>query len=148
MRLATSLFLASLVTLSVDAASIFLVSQEEMLQSNAANLSFVAKIAPPPDAPIIDVLAPKLDGLITSPTPIFLRFLPKEPSKVRSDSFKAYYGSFQIDITSRLLAVAQVSPQGVTLKEVALPKGNHKILLSVEDSEGRLGSRLIEFEVK
>lgn len=148
MRVATSLFITSLVALSVNAATLLLVSQEEMLQSNATNLSFTAKIAPPPDAPIIDLITPKLDGPITSPTPILLRFLPKEPSKVKPDSFKAYYGSFQIDITSRLLAIAQVSPQGINLKEASLPKGNHKILFNVDDSDGRQGSKLVEFEVK
>jgi hypothetical protein len=47
-----------------------------------------------------------------------------------------------------LLGVAQVTAQGINLKEAALPKGSHKITLNVQDSEGRVGSKIIEFEIK
>jgi hypothetical protein len=127
---------------------LWLVTPEEMLKSNGAKPPFYPKVVPPLDAPVIDVITPKLDGPIGSPTPILLKFVPKVPSNVKPDSFKAYYGSFQIDITNRLLGVAQVTAQGINLKEAALPKGSHKIILNVQDSEGRVGSKTIEFEIK
>jgi len=130
------------------AEPLWLVTPEEMLKSNSVKRLLYPKVVPPLDAPVIDVITPKLDGFITSPTPILLKFVPKAPANVRPDSFKAYYGTFQIDITNRLLGVAQVTAQGINLKEAALPKGNHKITLNVQDSEGRVGSKIIEFEIK
>jgi len=32
--------------------------------------------------------------------------------------------------------------------EAKLPNGKHKLVLNVQDSDGRVGSRLIEFEIK
>jgi len=147
-----STLLAALVILLAPlqalADPLWLVTPEEMLKSNSAKPPFYPRVVPPLDAPVIDVITPKLDGSIASPTPILLKFFPKAPANVMPDSFKAYYGTFQIDITNRLLGVAQVTAQGINLKEAALPKGNHKIILNVQDSEGRIGSKIIEFEIK
>ena len=137
-----------LAPLQVLAEPLWLVTPEEMRQSNTAKPPFYPKVVPPLDAPMIDVIAPKLDSPIGSPTPILLKFIPKAPANVKPESFRAYYGTFQIDITNRLLGVAQVTAQGINLKEAALPKGSHKITLNVQDSEGRVGSRTIEFEIK
>jgi hypothetical protein len=137
-----------LVPLQALAEPLWLVTPEEMLKSNSAKPPFYPRVVPPLDAPVIDVITPKLDGSIASPTPILLKFVPKAPANVKPDSFKAYYGTFQIDITNRLLGVAQVTAQGINLKEAALPKGSHKLTLNVQDSEGRVGSKTIEFEIK
>ena len=137
-----------LAPLHVLAEPLWLVTPDEMLKSNGAKPPFYPKVVPPLDAPVIDVITPKLDGSITSPTPILLKFVPKAPANVKPDSFKAYYGTFQIDITNRLLGVAQVTAQGINLKEATLPKGSHKITLNVQDSEGRVGSKTIEFDIK
>ncbi|MBU3603265.1 hypothetical protein [Polynucleobacter sp. AP-Kaivos-20-H2] len=137
-----------LAPLQVIAEPLWLVTPEETLKSNSAKPPFYPRVVPPLDAPVIDVITPKLDGSITSPTPILLKFVPKAPANVKPESFKAYYGTFQIDITNRLLGVAQVTAQGINLKEAALPKGSHKITLNVQDSEGRVGSKIIEFEIK
>jgi hypothetical protein len=147
-----STLLAALVILFLPlqalAETLWLVTPEEMLKSNSVKRPLYPKVVPPLDAPVIDVITPKLDSFIASPTPILLKFVPKAPANVRPDSFKAYYGTFQIDITNRLLGVAQVTAQGINLKEAALPKGSHKITLNVQDSEGRVGSKIIEFEIK
>jgi len=151
MRLSPTLLAALVILLApfqVLAEPLWLVTPEEMLKSNSAKPPFYPRVVPPLDAPVIDVITPKLDGSIASPTPILLKFIPKAPANVKPDSFKAYYGTFQIDITNRLLGVAQVTAQGINLKEAALPKGSHKITLNVQDSEGRIGSKIIEFEIK
>jgi len=151
MRLSPALlsaFFISLTSIQAIADPLWLVTPEEMSESNHSKPLFSIKAVPPLDAPIIEIVAPKLDATINSPTPILLKFSPKAPATVKPESFKAYYGSFQIDITSRLLGVAQVTAQGINLKEASLPKGNHVITLNVQDSEGRVGSRTIEFEIK
>ena len=59
------------------AQSLFLVSEEEMLASNANKVFFYPKSTISPDAPKIELVSPKLDSTISSPTQIQLKFLPK-----------------------------------------------------------------------
>jgi hypothetical protein len=129
-------------------ANSFLVSAEEMNLSNAADTGLRPKSVPAVDAPIIELVSPKLPGEVTSPTIIELRFIPVTPSTIRPETFKALYGALKVDITSRILGVTEVTPSGILVKEAKLPKGKHRIQLLLEDSLGRVGSRWMEFEVK
>ena len=125
-----------------------LVSVDEMNASNIAKPPFTAKSVAPKDAPLIELSAPKLSAPVSSPTPIELKFQPTPPSAVKPDTFKVLYGSFEIDITKRILNVAKVTESGVFVQEANLPKGKHKLLMVVEDTAGRRGNRSIDFEVK
>ena len=125
-----------------------LVSVDEMNASNNAKPPFTAKSVAPKDAPLIELSAPKLTALVSSPTPIELKFQPTPPSAVKPETFKVLYGSFEIDITKRILNVAKVTESGVFVQEAILPKGKHKLLMVVEDTAGRRGNRSIDFEVK
>ena len=125
-----------------------LVSFDEMNASNNAKPPFTAKSVAPKDAPLIKLSAPKLSVPVSSPTPIELKFQPTPPSAVKPETFKVLYGSFEIDITKRILNVAKVTETGVFVQEASLPKGKHKLLMVVEDSSGRRGNKTIEFEVK
>ena len=58
------------------------------------------------------------------------------------------YGSFEIDITKRILSLTKVTETGVFVQEASLPKGKHKLLMVVEDTSGRKGNRVIEFVVQ
>jgi hypothetical protein len=132
----------------VFAQPLFLVTEEEMVASNANKNFFYPKSTISPDAPKIELITPKLDTAIASPTQIQLRFLPKTPATTKPDTFRVLYGTFQIDITDRLMKVATVTAQGITVPEAKLPSGKHKLVLNIQDSDGRVGSRLIEFEIK
>jgi hypothetical protein len=125
-----------------------LVSVDEMNASNNAKPPFTAKSVAPKDAPLIELSAPKLFAPVSSPTPIELKFQPTPPSAVKPETFKVLYGSFEIDITKRILNVAKVTESGVLVQEANLPKGKHKLLMVVEDTAGRRGNRSIDFEVK
>ena len=125
-----------------------LVSVDEMNASNNAKPPFTAKAVAPKDAPLIELSAPKLSAPVGSPTPIELKFQPTPPSEVKPETFKVLYGSFEIDITKRILNVAKVSATGVHVQEASLPKGKHKLLMVVEDTSGRRGNKTIEFEVQ
>jgi hypothetical protein len=124
-----------------------LISIEEMNASNNAS-GFKPRSIPPKDAPVIELSAPKLSTPVSSPTPIELKFQPTPPSAVKPETFKVLYGSFEIDITKRILNVAKVTESGVFVQEANLPKGKHKLLMVVEDTAGRRGSRSIDFEVR
>ena len=125
-----------------------LVSIDEMNASNNASPPFRAKSVAPKDAPVIELSAPKLSAPFNSPTPIELKFQPTPPSVVKPDTFKVLYGSFEIDITKRILNVAKVTESGVFVQEAVLPKGKHKLLMVIEDTAGRRGNRSIDFEVQ
>lgn len=125
-----------------------LVSIDEMNASNNASPPFRAKSVAPKDAPVIELSAPKLSAPVNSPTPIELKFQPTPPSVVKPDTFKVLYGSFEIDITKRILNVAKVTESGVFVQEAVLPKGKHKLLMVIEDTAGRRGNRSIDFEVQ
>ena len=140
--------LVSLYSCAAFSEPIYLVSQSEMVESNNNKLAFRPKFAPVPGAPNIDLVTPKLDGAIISPTPIKMRFEAKSPSTIKPDTFKVFYGSFQIDITERLLGSSKVGSNGFSIQEAALPKGSHKLTLNIQDSEGRIGGKTVEFEVK
>lgn len=129
-------------------AQSLLVSLDEMNNSNNAPPRFTAKAVTTKDAPVIELSAPKLSEPVSSPTAIDLKFQSTAPSTVKPDSFRVLYGSFEIDITKRILNVAKVSEQGVFVQEASLPKGKHKLLMVVEDSAGRKGSRTVDFEVR
>ena len=125
-----------------------LVTIDEMNASNNAKPPFTAKSVAPKDAPLIELSAPKLSAPVSSPTPIELKFQPTAPSAVKPETFKVLYGSFEIDITKRILNVAKVTEAGVSVQEANLPKGKHKLLMVVEDTAGRRGNRSIDFEIK
>ena len=135
--------------LSISACSAqLLVSIDEMNASNNAQPPFKAKSVATKDAPVIELSAPKLSAAVSSPTPIELKFQPTAPSTVKPETFKVLYGSFEIDITKRILNLAKVTESGVFVQEANLPKGKHKLLMVVEDNAGRRGNRSIDFEVK
>lgn len=141
--------LGTFLYLSISACSAqLLVSIDEMNASNNAPSQFRAKSVAPKDAPVIELSVPKLSTPVSSPTPIELKFQPTPPSVVKPETFKVLYGSFEIDITKRILNVAKVTESGVFVQEASLPKGKHKLLMVVEDTAGRRGNRAIDFEVK
>ena len=125
-----------------------LVSVEEMNASNNAKPPFTAKSVAPKDAPLIELSAPKLSSAVSSPTPIELKFQSTPPSTVKPETFKVLYGSFEIDITKRILNVAKVTESGLFVQEANLPKGNHKLLMVIEDTAGRKGSKAMDFQVQ
>ena len=130
------------------ALALELVSLEEMRASTAAADTMVPRTAISPDAPLIEIVHPKLDRPITTPTAIQLVFLPSTSSVVRPETFKVLYGRLRVDITQRLTQVAKVTSEGVNIKEASLPKGTHRLLLSIEDQQGRLGIKSLDFEIK
>jgi hypothetical protein len=130
-----------------QAAPLMLVTAQEMEASNSAPPPFTPKFVPEKDAPRIEFAAPNLSAPLTSPMPIQLNFAALSPATVKPETFKVLYGTFQIDITQRLLSAAKVTAQGMTVQEASLPSGKHKLHLSVEDTEGRKGYRLVEFQI-
>lgn len=133
-----------------NAQGLILISPDEVYQSNLAQESLMAKFVPDPLAPSIDVLSPHIvqDSILSAPFPIELRFRAIAPSSVKIDTFRVSYGSLGIDITDRLLKVAQLTEQGMVLKDANIPAGHHKLTISLGDTSGHLASKKLEFDVK
>jgi hypothetical protein len=101
-----------------------------------------------PGAPQIEIVHPRLDTPVVSPTAIQLMFVPAASSVVRPETFKVLYGRLRIDITQRLINAAKVTAEGISVKEASLPKGSHRLLISIEDLQGRQGIKSLDFEIK
>jgi hypothetical protein len=101
-----------------------------------------------PGAPRLVILLPKITAPVTSPTPIQIRFEPVAPAAIRPETFKVRYGAFRIDITSRITAAARITPQGIDVAQATLPGGLHRLWIEIADSEGRIGSRQVDFSVE
>ncbi len=136
------------VTTQLRSEPLVLVTHDEFIASNSNPIQLIPKSTSVPDAPLIDLIIPKLDTPISSPTPIQLKFSSKSPAVINIESFRVLYGTFQIDITSRILKVAQINPSGIDVKEASLPKGKHRLSLLIQDSLGRAASKNVEFEIR
>jgi hypothetical protein len=84
---------------------------------------------------------------VASPTAIQLTFVPAASSLVRPETFKVLYGRLRIDITQRLVNAAKITAEGISVKEASLPKGRHRLLLSIEDQQGRQGMKSVDFDI-
>jgi hypothetical protein len=149
-------FAAALVLPFSVYAQVQLVTADEMRLSAAQaggivggdDAPLIPRAAPAIDAPLIEILSPDIKGVVTSPAKVQLRFRPESPAVVRPESFKASYGAFRLDITSRLLQFAKPTPEGLIVEQANLPSGSHKILLEIQDSAGRTGTQLLSFTVQ
>jgi len=128
-------------------AQTFLVSEAEMKLSEAELHAFDSRVASPVGAPAIEVVEPDLSREVRSPTSISLRFKTADQVGVRPESFKVLYGAFELDITSRLLALASISAAGITVKDAALPSGSHRLTVKIADRLGREGVQVLRFTV-
>ena len=98
--------------------------------------------------PSIEIKNPQLlaESLV-SPFPIELIFIPAD-SPIMPETFRAFYGSFKINITDRILKKAKVLSGGLQVDDAEIPTGNHKILLVIEDLVGHRAERELRFTVK
>lgn len=126
----------------------WLVTEQEAQMSRSAPQMPEAKALPSPDAPKIVLLQPDLSAQVASPTRILLRFEPGPEGQIRPDTFKVRYGTFRLDITSRITAASKVTVQGIDVAEASLPKGSHRLYLEIQDSQGRVGERALSFVVQ
>lgn len=129
-------------------AQSWLVTEEEAAQSRALGEPLAPRFVPERDAPVIEVVEPDVTQPVVSPTRIRLRFTSTPPSAIVAGTFKARYGALGIDITSRLLEVARVAVTGIDVPAANLPKGSHRIRITIADSVGRVGEQQIAFTVR
>jgi hypothetical protein len=140
--------LAASSALAALAQPLVLVTEEEAAAARSAGAMLTPRSVPQPGAPRIHLVAPDISRPIAAPTPIEVRFVVEPPAQLKPESFRVFYGAFRIDVTQRLLGSAQVTRDGISVKEAAIPSGRHQLLLSITDSMGRETLHLVSFTVQ
>jgi hypothetical protein len=146
-----SLCLAVGLAVSVSTQAVELVSQAEYLASEAQE-----RLSPPFSArsiagssdPIIDIRSPSLTSPVKAPVSIDLRFLTSGASKINLESLKILYGAFKLDITDRVRKEARVLSDGLQIASADLPRGSHKLVIQVTNTEGKQAEREVRFTVE
>ena len=100
-----------------------------------------------PAPPEIELLRPDISAPIKNPVTIEARFRAGPGASIDMGSFKAVYGWLGINITSRLLEHASKTPNGLVAENIDIPSGDHKVTLSIADSNGKTASRTFQFSV-
>ena len=146
-----AVLLLALVSRCALAAGVVLVTDAEVAReaTYAATASEpVARAAPAPGAPRIEVRSPaRLEGL-KAPFPIHLEFRAREGAEVLPSTFRVYYGLLKLDITDRVLQRARVDKNGIVIEEAAIPAGSHRLLLQIKDSLDRVGETALSLQVR
>jgi hypothetical protein len=97
--------------------------------------------------PRILVNSPQPGESYVPPVPIDIRFEPRDQAKVDLASLKVVYVKlFKIDITERISPY--VKEDGIQVAQADLPVGNHKLILSIADENGRSSSQMIQLQIK
>jgi hypothetical protein len=136
---------------SSPAQPLQLVTQAEMQASLAAGDAPqvpVARSAPQPGAPRIELVSPDTRAPVSVPTRIHVKFASEAPAEPRPETFKVLYGALRIDITQRLLGVARVTREGILVPDATLPAGKHQLQMILTDSAGRETRQTLAFTVQ
>ena len=105
--------------------------------------------SPDPLAPTIQLVDPDgLDRPLKNPFKMEVLFKPQQGAMLDFSSFKAFYGTFKIDITDRLLKEAVKTSSSIRLANVDVPPGRHKLLISIKDNLGHTAAKEIAFKVE
>ncbi|MCX7157105.1 MAG: hypothetical protein NTW45_11770 [Rhodocyclales bacterium] len=96
--------------------------------------------------PGIRVISPDPEKAIKSPFNLKVAFEPRGGAKIVPESIKVtYLKAPAVDLLDRVKP--GISEQGIDLANAEAPPGEHRIQMSLEDSEGRRTSTVIRLSV-
>ena len=149
-RLANSAFLWATLLSAHAVCAAPLVSLEEVHASQlGASLAPVDATPVNPLAPQISVTSPEsLEPAMKNPFNIEILLKAQKDAELNFASFKAFYGTFRLDITDRLLKEAAKTLSGLKLSNLEVPSGKHKIVLRISDTQGRTAEKEITIKVE
>lgn len=146
----TALMFATALAWSVPGAEASqLVSEEEvrMYQSMVVPTS-ESLPSDDPGAPRIVIFQPDVDKSVRSPFQIEVFFRPNDGQRIAWDSFRVYYGTFQFDITNRILPIAKIHDNSIFISHAEIPAGKHRLTLKIADEKQRVSRRDVEIVVR
>lgn len=122
-----------------------LVTKEEGALRDAPSLLYKAGNALN-DGPEIEIVTPDTPKSYKSPLKIIVSFFPRNGKKIDLTKLKVeYLKMFTIDLTKRVLPYT--SEEGIKIEKAELPPGNHKIRITLADTEGGVTQRVFLFVV-
>jgi hypothetical protein len=124
-----------------------LVTQDEQMRDNAAPRAGQSTTPAVSGAPVITVRQPDVSRPNRNPMTFDVQFTAAPGATINPSTFQARYGWLGINITSRLLAHANWTPSGLFAADVDVPTGNHRISISIADTLGRVGTRVVDLQV-
>lgn len=143
-----ALLVVTSLTGAASAQSFVLVTEQEAAASRAAGGMINPRLTSQAGAPRIEVLVPDVTKPVGAPTSIEVKFVTTAPAEPRPESFRVLYGAFRIDITQRLLGVANVTKEGIKVNGANLPFGRHQLALTLADTQGRETVQFLQFTVQ
>jgi hypothetical protein len=126
----------------------WLVTPEEVRASRAQGQTRGGILAVPQgDGPEIRVERPDGVAPLHPPVSFRIKFVSRPGVAINVGSFHASYGFFGVDITTRLLKQARLTPDGLSADNLDIPPGDHKVTLAIADTAGHVTSETFRFTV-
>ena len=129
----------------------WLVSPQEAIQFKGAQaFEEPGALRPRGVSPFIEVLKPlpAEDFKVKAPFSIAVKFKNLADADIVPSTFKVLYGTFKLDITSRLTSFVKVTKEGFHLDNAQIPTGKHRLILQVQDEKQRVAERELKVEVE
>lgn len=100
--------------------------------------------------PLIDILKPEpvSDLKVKAPFAIAVQFKSQADAPIDPGTFKVMYGTFKVDITSRITKYVKVTKEGFSLENAQIPAGKHRLTMQVQDEKQRVAERELRLEVE
>lgn len=100
--------------------------------------------------PLIDILKPEpvSDLKVKAPFAIAVQFRSQADAPIDPGTFKVMYGTFKVDITSRITKYVKVTKEGFSLENAQIPTGKHRLTMQVQDEKQRVAERELRLEVE
>lgn len=98
--------------------------------------------------PRIDLVSPK-SQITSAPVRVEVRFGMDDGHDVDIKSLKVFYGigPFKKDVTERVMKNGRLTQDGLVMENVEAPKGTHRFILQISDTEGHVAQREIRIEI-
>ena len=100
--------------------------------------------------PQIDILKPETvaDMKVKAPFAISVLFKGQSDAQIDPSTFKVLYGTFKVDITSRITKFVKVTKEGFALESAQIPAGKHRMTMQVTDEKQRVAEPELRLEVE
>lgn len=114
---------------------VMLLTEAEGAMQNETRYGFAPTQVLQDNGPSVQIVTPDMEQAQRSPFRLQVTFVPKPGSVVQPDSLVVEALKFAtLDITSRVRPFA--TSRGIEIEKAKVPKGVHKIKLSISDSKG------------
>ncbi|MEY4749589.1 MAG: hypothetical protein RIQ60_1803 [Pseudomonadota bacterium] len=141
----TAALLVALSLAAGPARALDLVSEDEAHRPDAEAVGLTRGIT---RGPAIQLVTPESDtGSIKGPFKMVVNFKARGGSQIDPRSIEVLYlKQPPVDLTQRL--AAGIRPEGIDLDGLALPPGQHRLLVRVADQEGRSSDLVVQIKVE